>query len=502
MAKVTDAQALKEWRKRVDLIRKNTALQNYGTPQEQAQRIARAKVDYEYFVSYYLPHLANSKTPQFHIKTANKVKRNSNIAAWLKWGRGLAKSVVADVTIPLWLWLNNETKFFLLIGQNEDKAKILLDDLMLQFEGNQRLIHDFGVQKNIGHWESGFFITKNGFIAKAMGMGQEPRGLRVGAYRPDLITCDDWETKETLKNPKRQNEYGEWLLRSIIPTMDGERERVLLAQNQFAPTMIFSKIVTENKGWVVIEQKAFDSATLLPLWAEKYKPNYFKKRIQVMGLLGALAEYNNEPHIEGKIFTDEQIQWGKIPNLNHFDALIGQWDVAYAGTPTSDYNAIRIWGLYKGNKYLVDCYVKQSKIKPALEWIAQKQIDLPKTVSIPFRFEAQFWNDEIYRTIEEVQTAFKITLNLSKSERSKKKKYDRILEMQPQYQNGRVYYNEALKSHNDTKVGLSQLKAIEPGYSTHDDAPDADKDAFDYLDAYNRNSGHTHRVKKRENRRF
>lgn len=502
MARAQDKRSLEEWRKKVKLLREQTHINPHETKQDQEARVERAKKDYEYFVSFYLPTFATTKTPDFHISTARRIKRNHKHYEWLKWGRGLAKSVLADVTVPLWLWINNEISFMLLIGQEKDKAAVLLDDLRLQFEANQRLIHDFGVQKNLGYWETGFFITKSGFIAKSIGMGQEPRGLRVGGTRPDYIVCDDWETKDTLKNHKRQDEFADWLLKGIIPTMDGDRERVLLAQNHFAPRMIFSKIVEENKGWRINQQGAFDPVTLLPVWKEKYPENYYRDRIGVMGSIEANAEYNNDPHIEGKIFTDDMIQWANLPRLNSFEAIIGTWDVAFAGSSTSDYNAVRVWGLHEGKKYLIDCFVRRSKIKAPLEWIAEFQKNLPKTVSVPFQFEAQFWNDEIYRTIGEVEKEYGFMLVLSKSERPRMKKYDRILEMHPQYQNGRIYYNAKLKDHNDTKQGLIQLKGIEPGYKGHDDAPDADKEAFDYLDNFDSHTNHRYVISKRESRHY
>lgn len=502
MARLTEKQSKKDWSLHVKRINEQTSFDFFESEEEKQRRIKRAKVDYNYFISYYLPTLATVKTPIFHTKSAHTVKKNKQAAIWLKWGRGLAKSVVADVSIPLWLWINNEIKFMLLIGQEQEKAEILLDDLRVQFEANQRLIHDFGTQKKQGYWESGFFITQNGFIAKSMGMGQEPRGLRVGAHRPDYIVCDDWETKDTLKNPKRQDDYAKWLLTGILPTMDGNRQRVLLAQNQFAPRMIFSKIVEENKGWKVHRQHAFDPATLAPIWKEKYTHDYYAQRIKVMGVLAANAEYNNEPHVEGKIFTDDQIQFCQLPRITSFDAVVGAWDVAFAGAKTSDFNAVRVWGLKNDKKYLIDCFVQQSKIKPAVEWIADFQRRLPAAVSVPFRFEAQFWNDEIYRIIQEVETDYNLTLHLVKSERAKKKKYDRMLEMHPQYQNKRIYYSDKLKNHNDTKEGLAQLKGLEPGYRGHDDAPDADKEAFDYLDNYARCASLNYRIIKRESRKY
>ena len=60
----------------------------------------------------------------------------------------------------------------------------------------------------------------------------------------------------------------------------------------------------------------------------------------------------------------------------------------------------------------------------------------------------------------------------------------RIITMQPYYQNSRIYYNEKLKSHSDTQVGIMQLCATEDGNTEHDDSPDADKEALEALEKY------------------
>ncbi len=497
-----------EWKRYKELALKtfeSTALDEVPeTPAEKKARIERLKKDYKAFVAYYFPQYADSETPDFHVKFAKKVKRNKRYKGWAMWGRGLAKSVTNNIMIPLWLWANNDIKFMVLIGQNEDKAKILLADLQVQFESNQRLINDFGEQKNLGSWEDGFFRTKSGFIAKALGMGQDPRGLRVGSQRPDYISADDWETRFTAKNPKMQDELAQWLLRSVLPAMDNGNRRVVISQNYFAPRIIFSIIIEQRDSWDVDRVDAYNPVTYEPRWKAKYERWFFKEVEKEIGTLAANAEYNNTPHVEGKIFKDEHIQWAKLPRLDSFKAIVGTWDVAFSDAKTADYNAVRVWGLTKDNKkYLIDCYVKQSKVKDALEWIADFQKNLPKTVKVPFRFESQFWNEEIYSNIEEVEKKYGITLNLSKSQRSRVKKFDRILEMHPQYQNGKIYYNEKLKNHNDTQVGLAQLKGIEPGYKGHDDAPDADKEAFDYLDKFrHKSSARFFRSGRRENRRF
>lgn len=496
-------EALKRYNELIRKIVESNTINPFETEKDKNKRIDSSKKNFKIFVETYFKHYAVNETPRFHINIANKVKREKKYKGWLKWPRGHAKSVVVNVLLPLWLWINDEINFLVLVGQNEDKAKILLSDLQAELEGNPLLINDFGVQKVNGQWEEGFFITASGLIAKAIGMGQDPRGLRVGSKRPDYISADDWETKETLKNPKRQDEYASWFLRSVIPTMDNGNRRVIIAQNHHAPRMIFSKITDENKNWDINQVNAYNPVTYEPTWKEKYDKEFFKNVEEEIGTVAAMAEYNNAPHVEGKLFVDEMIQWSKLPQLRYMDAIIGRWDIAYAGTKTADYNAIRIWGLKEGRKYLIDCFVKQSKIKDALIWISDFQINLPHSVKIQVGFEAQFWNDEIYRLIGEVENEKALKLNLVKITRRTGKKYDHIITMLPQYQNGRVFYNHHLKAHNDTRVGLAQLKGIEPGYKSHDDAPDADVYAFDYLDSFSRKEKNTNRIGgKIVNRKF
>ena len=267
-----DKKALQEYREKCLLIQSSTGINPNEGKDEKTKRIEKAKNDYRFMVEYYFPHYAGSKTPDFHVRLAKKVKKNKKYKGWVKWGRALAKSVLSDIMIPMHLWMNNDIHFMVLIGQNETKAQLLLSDLQAEFESNQRLINDFGNQVTYGSWESGFFKTKSGFIAKALGMGQDPRGLRIGATRPDYIVCDDWETRETVKNPKRQKEMAKWLLSSVIPTMDGENRRVLIAQNHFAPQMIFSIIMDQNKNWDIDQVNAYNPVTYESAWSDKYPP--------------------------------------------------------------------------------------------------------------------------------------------------------------------------------------------------------------------------------------
>ena len=482
--KFKDKKAIERYTKKIAFARTAGNVNLNETKEEKEARIQRAKDDVEFCVQYYFPHYATAECADFQIDFANDVINDPNYTGFAKWGRGLAKSVWNTIIIPFWDWLREGENYLVVIGQNGKKAAQLMEDLRAEFEANPRIIADFGEQVNIGSWKEELWITKGGFIGQCLGFGESCRGLRVGPKRPRHYNVDDIETRQTIKSETRQDEMVEWVENELLPSMDGSTERLIFSNNWFAPVMFLRKLAEKHPDWKVSEVKAYDPVTYEPAWRAKYTPEYYRRKEKRMGKLAALAEYNHKAKKTGKIFTSDQIQYGQLPNLNHFKIIVGHWDVAYGGTSTSDYNAVRIWGLHVENFWLINCYVNQSKMREAIAFMCDVQKRLPPTVMIHWRFEAQFWNDEVKRTLKEVQKEHGVNLNILKVDTPKHRKYDRILELQPYYQNGRIYNNEKLKSNNHFQVGLDQLYGIQPNYSTHDDAPDADQQAIKELEKY------------------
>jgi predicted phage terminase large subunit-like protein len=483
--KQQDKKAKDQYLKKLAIARQAGSANAYETKEEQIARIERAKKDPQFMINYYFPQYADCESADFQIKWLKRVKRDPMLIAFCKWGVGLAKSVLNNIFVPFMLWLCDEPVYLVVVGQNEKRAQQLLDDIRAEFEANPKIIHDFGEQKQLGTWEDGFFQTRGGFIGQAIGFRQSTRGLRVKNLRPTLFNLDDLETKQTVRNERIQDEGVEWIEGELLGRMDGNYERMILSNNWFAPSMIMRKLAERHPDWHVDEVIAYNTSTYEPAWPSKYTPEYYKKKEKKMGISTAHAEYCHIAKIEGKIFKPELVQWTKLPPLNHFKTIVAHWDIAYAGNPTSDYNAVRIWGLYKNNFYLIDCFVKQTKMKPAVRWIAHKHKTTPDTVVIHWRAESQFWNDEVKRTIKEVEEEEGVQLPITMVDTPKTKKIDRIIAgLEALYQNGRVFYNEDLKSHNDTQKGLQQLYGIEPGNNNHDDAPDADQQAISHLSKF------------------
>jgi len=471
-----DKDAVKQYRERVQWLIANTKDGVIDSPDARSARIKRAKSDVKFMVEYYFPHYATSECADFQVQFAKMVKWNPAIKCFAEWPRAHAKSVWVNVFIPFWLMINEQATYMVLIGNNYDKACRLLADLQAELEGNQRIIADFGEQKKQGDWEIGDFTTLDGFTGKALGIGQSVRGLRVKSRRPDYCAGDDIETKETIKNPQRQNDYAKWVERDLIPTMDGPIRRFVWANNRFAPRMIQTVLQERHPNWKVHHIKAYNRTTYAPTWHQKYTADYWRQMEIEIGTLACQAEFNQEPHVEGTIFTDELFRYEKLMRLNSFDQILAYWDVAYSGN--FDYNAIKVWGR-KGNQfYLIKSFVRQCKMWDAIEWMFVYRQLLPPTVHVNFYYESQFWNDALQMTYGQVRDKYGFDIPLIKDDRPKGKKFDRIVGMLPFYQQGRIIYNIDEKSSNDHQEGVAQLKGIEPGYKSPDDSPDADEGAL------------------------
>ncbi|WP_435135734.1 hypothetical protein [Formosa sp. A9] len=480
--KRTDKEALKRYKAKLELARSAGDINPFETKAEQKERIARAKTDVKFMVEYYFPHFATAPCADFHIDWANKVKKDKYFVGFAKWGRGQAKSVWNNVIIPFWLWMCEGETYFVLIGQNEKRAQQLLEDIRAEFEANPRIINDFGEQKKLGSWEDGFFITQGKFIGQAIGLGQSCRGLRVKNLRPTHINADDLETKKTIKNETIQKEHVEWFEQELLPAMDGDRERATVSNNWFADKMFIKKLADRHPDWPVHEVKAYNKVTFEPRWKAKYKPEYFKNKESKMGKSSALAEYNHEPIKKGTVFLEKQVQYKRIFPLNQYKAIVGHWDIAYAGTETADYNAVRIWGLKDTNFDYINGFVKQTKMRAAVDWMCYIQKNLPSTVVIFWQYEAQFWNDEVDRTIREAEDDNGVNLLLLKIDTPSVKKDTRIERLQTYWQNGRIWWNVKLKANTDHNTGLDQYYEFPGGKK--DDAPDADEQCITRLSKY------------------
>lgn len=463
------------------------------TPAQRRARIQRLLKNYPDFCEYYFPHFLTLRdkvsgevirtvhNAPFHNAAAVKVKNTPNLKAVFKWPRGHAKSTHFDIFIPLWLMFQPKRliNVMVVVGKSEDSANELLSDIQAELEFNQRIIADFGVQKSIGNWQEGKFVTQSGVAFFARGRGQSPRGLRYKEARPDYIVIDDLDDDELCRNEKRVRELTEWVKEALFGALDVGRGRFIMVGNLISKTSVLANIAATN-GVHVSEIKAVD-ADGEPVWREKWTRQEVEEAREFMGYRSWEKEMMHNPINAGTIFRHEWIQYKKVLPLRKYDALVCYTDPSFKSTTANDYKASRLWGKIGTELHLIDCYVRQDTVSGMVRWLYNLYEDLPENVAVTFLMEANFLQDTILDEFTEEGNRRGYQLPIIGDKRKKPDKLQRIEAISPLWERGFVYYNEALKDAPDMQVGIEQTLSLERGSRVHDDAPDADEGAIWFL---------------------
>lgn len=499
--------ALEQWKKHCETVQNSTTINVAESEKDKLARIKQVRGDYAAFVAYYFPHYTvnpetGKTTPcaDFHIKAANKVKKERNLKAVFKWHRGAAKSTHLDIFIPLWLKCQEvkQLNVMVLVGKSEDNANTLLADIQAELQFNQRYIHDFGQQYNNGSWEDGEFVTKDGTAFFARGRGQSPRGLRYRSHRPDYIVIDDLDDDELCESPVRVTRLTNWVKEALFGALDGGRGRFIMVGNLIAKNSVLANIAATD-GVHVSQVNIWDKNGSVS-WAAKWTPDEVKAIERFQGYRSFQKEYMNNPITEGAVFRQDWIKWGKLPDLKKFEELILYIDPSFKGTTKNDYKAAKLWGKVGSQLWHIKAFVRQCSVAEMVRWLYDLyEWSLEKGIAIKWYMEANFMQDTILDEFRREGDLRGYQLPISGDKRKKPDKFQRVEAISPLWERGFVTYNEDEKNDPDMLAGIDQTLAFEKGMRGHDDAPDADEGAIWYLQKHTRVNSFTPSFGRRNN---
>ncbi len=487
---------LKKYELHCRRVEKATTINIFESPQEQEKRIQKLEKRYQLWFEYYFGMYASAKCSWFHIKAAELIIRNPFIFLLLIWFRGAAKSVHVNMGIPLYLMsVKKELNFMVLIGLNERKANRLLSDIQAQLVFNQKFIHDYGKLFKHGDWSEGDFMTTTGVRFAALGLGQDPRGLREGANRPDYISIDDVDTKKRSRNAMLTREASEYITKDIQGLFGSTFRRLVVANNLAFKDGL---IATLKKIW----QERIASALQLkkeprhhifqvnvvdkngnPEWPERDTLESIEQEKLEYTSRAWESEKMNNPIEDGLLFKRDDLGYKKILPLEEYDALAIYGDLSYKDA--GDSKAMKFWGKIGREYHLIDCFVRKTSRKEAAVWLYDLYEDLnnrSNRLNITCKIEGLFAQDEFVNDFDEEGDIRKWWIDVVADKRPKEKKYDRIESTLGKYERHRVFNNIDKKDSPDFIESESQLFAFEKGSGANDDSPDADHGAFDLLD--------------------
>mgnify|MGYP000200429580 CR=1 FL=1 len=472
-------------KKRWDVLKQlisNATTPVVETKQEQQKRIAMLlkPKNYTQFFDYYFGQettipLTDSPCATFHQKSYEELYNNPFINQFRLWFRGSAKSTHTIVGNAAHLLFNNQCKFVLIIGINQDRAEELLSELQVQLQHNRRIINDFGAQVKFGSWEKGSFETNSNCVFMALGIDQPFRGLKKFGNRVDLAIVDDCEDIKVALNQRRVRERCDKITRDLGGAFSLKIQRMVICNNYITRTGIIETLLTDLKTspYTKVNRQNIVDKKGKPNWHQRYSMEDVERFKLKYTEADFESEFMNNPIVVGKIFKREWFKFQAVPKSKP-DGILGFWDLSYK--QDGDYKAFALVGLFKNQLYLLDCFCQQTSVQDAFRWYYQRMEAYEKKGWIGLQYyDATAAQEAVFSPIIQgvAQEMGSVTYPLPDRTANIDKHLRIEATLTTVFQHGKICVNKKLENNPHLDKGLTQLMNFEKGTKAHDDFPDA-----------------------------
>lgn len=492
MSKLTgkESKEYKAWIELRKVIANSTPVPVKESVTDKQKRVEKLLNNFDSFCYYYFPHYIKSPFGWFHKEAAKEIEADPNIFAVLEWPREHAKSVYADILLPLFLKAKGELTGMMLGSANENKANVLLADVQAELMSNQRYINDFGEQFRLGDWQSGHFVTADGCGFWAFGRGQSPRGTRKADKRPNYGVIDDIDDATIVKNEKRVQDAVDWVLGDFFGAMSIKGARLIIAGNRIHKKSILANLVgdiepddpkregiyhlkvfaiqkAEGKSKKAIEEGNVSDG--VPAWKERYSIKELDAKMKKMGYRNAQREFFHKHIEQGFVFKSEHITWATTLPLKQYDALITYNDPSFKDTKSNDYKAIVLIGRKGSHYHIIKAWVRQTTSST----MVQAHYDLHDFAgdnSCKHYMEANFMQDLLLDEYDAEAEERGYHIMIRPDKRKKPEKFGRIENLSPMFERKFITFAADQKKDPDMQTLVEQFLGFP---YAHDDGPDA-----------------------------
>ncbi len=329
-----------------------------------------------YFNEYVRYQTADFQREMFEI-TENEDLKLAIIVAF----RGSGKSTIMTMSYPIWSILGKQQKkCVVILSQTQQQAKIHLTNIKRELESNDLLRSDLGpFEEQSDEWGStGLFFPKFGAKISTASSEQSIRGIRNGAYRPDLIICDDVEDLNSTKTKESRDSAYSWFTGEIAPLGD-RNTRIVMVGNLLHEDSLLMRLkenLEKQEGNVIYREYPVVDENDVILWKGKY-PTMDDLKIEKK-LHGDEKAWQREYMLkiiadDDQLVKKEWIQYyDEIPldRTNYKHTLIGV-DLAISSSNHADYTAIVVGHVY-GCEENIKVYIEKFPVN--------KRLDFPSTL--------------------------------------------------------------------------------------------------------------------------
>ena len=469
---------------------------------ERRKKVFDPVTGYDYFVSHYFPHYvrsaSRSELHDYLFETLPEIlqdPKSVNMATAAP--RGEAKSTLVSQLFTLYCLVTQKKRYALIVMDSINQAYPMLESIKVELEFNQRLRIDFPEVAGQGRvWQATTILTKANQKVEIAGSGKKLRGLRHGAYRPDLVVLDDIENDEQVRSAEQRDKLHNWLKKTVLPLgVPGEKLDVVYIGTILHYDSVLNRTLS-SKAWKTAKFKALkkmpDDMALWDKWEDFFlnegeavadafyhanqaamdkgsevswaaRPLLTLMKIRARdGHATFDSEYQNDPlSSDDAMFANALTYWTELPGeLVYFGALDPSLGKAGA---SRDPSAILVGGYHRetGKLYVIEAQVKKRLPDLIIEDVIrmQKQYQCQRWFVETVQFQ-EFLKDELVK--RSAQRGIPVPATATKPNTDKML---RIESLQPHMANGLILL------HSSQATLISQLRHFPK--ADHDDGPDA-----------------------------
>ncbi len=197
---------------------------------DKATRIALTRENHEVFFSVYFSRYLKYKTAMFQKVIFALTEDQSIPLVVLCAFRNSGKSVINTLSYPIWGILGVQSKkFILIVSQVKEQAALHFKNLKNELATNDLLKEDLGpFRDESDEWNAQTIFIKN-YKARIIVASKEQaiRGIKHGAYRPDLVVVDDPDDLSSVKTQEGRDATYDWFTSEILPLGDKNTKVVI-----------------------------------------------------------------------------------------------------------------------------------------------------------------------------------------------------------------------------------------------------------------------------------
>ncbi len=308
------------------------------------------KRSHEWFFATYFSDYMTHANAELH-KSLFRVSENEDLElAVIMAFRGSAKSTIMTMSYPIWAIIGvQQKKFVLIASQTQYQARVHLTNIKRELESNELLANDLGpfVEQREEWGSTSLYIPKFNARITAISTDQSVRGIRHGAFRPDLIIADDVEDSKSVVNKEGRNKTFDWYTSEIVPAGDSNTKRIVVG-NLLHEDSLLMRLKD------LIDAKEMDGEFLewplvrdgKSLWPAKFPDDASinKLRRSVANRISWEREYllNLVPDDEQIITRDMIKYYPEIPSVlrNETTRIVIGVDLAISESDKADFTAI------------------------------------------------------------------------------------------------------------------------------------------------------------------